>query len=291
VSINVTASTTGSFTVTATPVVVTAGASSASTITVTPSGGFTGNVNVTCAGTALPPGVTCTPNPLTINVTSAAAATGILTVAVAAPSTAMTASRISDQRPLYAVVLAPKSNGRLNGWWKVGAGLGLAAIFLLLFPGLRGPTRIRAAAALSLLCMLSLALGCGGGGGGGGGSTAASTHTSFTVSATKLPSTTNNFAFEVTVTSPGAAPTGQVQLFDGATALGLPAPVSNGTVSITTGLGAIGTHSVTAHYLGNTSTMASSSGALNLTVTGITALPLTTTPTGTGSGNISLTIQ
>jgi large repetitive protein len=109
------------------------------------------------------------------------------------------------------------------------------------------------------------------------------------VSATKLPSTTNNFAFEVTVTSSGAAPTGQMQLFDGATALGLPAPVSNGVVSITTGLSAIGTHSVTAHYLGNTSTMASNSGALNLTVTGITALPLTTTPTG--SGNINLTIQ
>jgi Pro-kumamolisin, activation domain/Bacterial Ig-like domain (group 3) len=294
VSINVTTSTTGSFTVTATPVVVTAGASSSSTITVTPSGGFTGSVNVTCAGTALPPGVTCTPNPLTINVTSAAAATGILTVAVAAPSTTMTASRIPVQRPLYAAALAPKNTGHLNGWWKFGSGLGFAAIFILLFPPLGWRTRIRAVSSLSLLCVLSLALGCGGGGssgGGGGGSTAASTHTSVTVSATKLPSTANNFAFGVTVTSSGAAPTGQVQLFDGTTALGLPAPVSNGTVSITTGLTGIGTHSVTAHYLGDTSTAASSSGALNLTVTGVTAVPLTTSPTGTGSGNISLTIQ
>jgi hypothetical protein len=293
VSINVTASTTGTFTVTATPVVVTAGASASSTITITPSGGFIGSVSVTCAGTALPPGVTCTPNPLAINVTSAAAATGILTVAVAAPSTAMTASRIPEHTPLYAAALAPKNTGPQNGWWNLGVGFGFAAILLLLFPGLGWRTRIRATASLSLLCMLSLALGCGGGGsgGGGGGTTAASTHTSVTVSATKLPSTANNFAFQVTVTSTGAAPTGQVQLFDGTTALGLPAPVSNGTVSITTGLAGIGTHSVTAHYLGDTSTAASSSGALNLTVTGVTTVPLTTSPTGTGSGNISLTIQ
>jgi hypothetical protein len=97
----------------------------------------------------------------------------------------------------------------------------------------------------------------------------------------------NNFAFTVAVT--GGTPTGQVQLYDGSTALGAPTAVTNGTVSIATGLGAVGTHSVSAHYLGDSTTQASSSGSLNLVVTGATTLPLTTTPSG--SGNVALTIQ
>ncbi|MDP9148183.1 MAG: Ig-like domain repeat protein, partial [Acidobacteriota bacterium] len=105
----------------------------------------------------------------------------------------------------------------------------------------------------------------------------------------KVPSASNNFAFTITVTSSGAAPTGQVQLFDGSTALGLAAPITNGTVQINSGLGSVGTHSISAHYLGSATTAASASGALNLTVTGTTTLPLTTTPSG--SGSVNLTIQ
>jgi hypothetical protein len=141
--------------------------------------------------------------------------------------------------------------------------------------------------------VVSFTLGCGGGssggGGGGGGSTPAATHTTISVTSAKLPSTMNNFAFTVTVTASGATPTGQVQLFDGTTALGLATAVTNGTVALTTGLGAVGTHSITAHYLGDSTTAASSSGALSLTVTGTATVPITTTPTGTG--NITLTIQ
>ncbi|MDP9338894.1 MAG: Ig-like domain repeat protein [Acidobacteriota bacterium] len=291
-SVNVTGSTTGTFTLAGSPVTVTAGATGLSTITVTPTGGFTGNVQVTCAGTGLPPGVTCTPSPLTIAVTGAAPATGQLTVAVAAPSTSMTASRIADDQRVVYAALTPIRPRRANtrgphGWWTLSAGAGFAAMLLFLFPGLRGRNQLRAAFGLALLCVLSFTLGCGGGSGGGGGVVA--THTSISVTATKLPSTANNFAFTVTVTASGATPTGQVQLFDGTTALGLPAPVSNGTVSITTGLGAVGTHSVTAHYLGTSTTQASASGALNLTVTGATTLPLTTSPAG--SASVNLTIQ
>jgi Big-like domain-containing protein len=110
-----------------------------------------------------------------------------------------------------------------------------------------------------------------------------------TVTNAKQASTNNNFAFTVAVTSSGASLTGQVQLFDGSTALGLPVTVSNGTASINTGLATVGTHAVSAHYLGNATTLASASGALNVTVTGPTAVPLTSTPSG--SANISLTIQ
>jgi subtilase family serine protease len=294
ISVSVTQGTTGSFAVSGTPVSVTAGATGASTITVTPSNGFTGAVQVNCAGTGLPPGVTCTPNPLTITVTGAAPVTGQLTIAVAAPSTALTASNISKNQPVFATSNAsPPDTGNTPGWWTLSAGTGLSAVLLLFWPGLGGRKRMRAALGLGLLCVVSFTLGCGGGssggGGGGGGSTPAATHTTISVTSAKLPSTMNNFAFTVTVTASGATPTGQVQLFDGTTALGLATAVTNGTVALTTGLGAVGTHSITAHYLGDSTTAASSSGALSLTVTGTATVPITTTPTGTG--NITLTIQ
>jgi hypothetical protein len=157
----------------------------------------------------------------------------------------------------------------------------------LLFPGLRGRKQLRTALGLGLLCVLSFTLGCGGGNSGGG--TQVASHTTLTVTNAKQASTNNNFAFNVVVTSSGASPTGQVQLFDGSTALGLPVTVSNGSASINTGLATVGTHGVSAHYLGNATTLASSSGALNVTVTGSTALPLTSTPAG--STNINLIIQ
>jgi Pro-kumamolisin, activation domain/Bacterial Ig-like domain (group 3) len=293
ISVNVTSS--GSFNITASPVTVTAGSSGVSTVTVTPSGGFTGSVQVSCAGTGLPPGVTCSPNPLTIAVTSTAPVTGSLTVLVAAPSTTLSASRISPQhRPLYAAAIAippTNSNGaHLTTWWTLSAGSGVASILLLLFPGLRGRKQLRAALGLGLLCVLSFTLGCGGGSSaGGGGGTQVASHTTLTVTNAKQASTNNNFAFNVAVTSSGASPTGQVQLFDGSTASGLPVTASNGTASINTGLATVGTHAVSAHYLGNATTLASASGALNVTVTGPTAVPLTSTPSG--SANISLTIQ
>jgi hypothetical protein len=217
---------------------------------------------------------------------------------VVGPSTTLSASRISDQHPHYAAAIAippTNSNGthltaHLTTWWSLSALLGLASVLLFLFPGLRPRNQLRSAFGLGLLCGLSFTLGCGGGsssGGGGGGNQFAS-HTTLTVTNAKQASN-NNFAFNVTVTSSGASPTGQVQLFDGSTALGLPISLSNGTALINTGLAAVGTHGVSAHYLGNGTTLASASGAINLTVTGATVVALTSTPSG--SANINLTIQ
>jgi Pro-kumamolisin, activation domain/Bacterial Ig-like domain (group 3) len=297
-AISVTVVSSGSFNITATPVTVTAGSSAVSTITVTPSGGFTGSLQVTCAATGLPPGVSCSPNPLTITVNGNAPVTGSLIVQVAAPSTTLSASRIARQQyglnATANIAAPPNSNGAnltANAaiWWTLSAGSGLPSIVLLLFPGLRGRKQLRAALGLGLLCVLSFTLGCGGGSnGGGGGSNQMASHTSLTVTNAKQSSASNNFAFNVSVTSSGASPTGQVQLFDGSTPLGLPVTISNGTASINTGLAAVGTHAVSAHYLGNSTTLPSASGALNVTVTGATTVQLTTS---NGSANINLTIQ
>ena len=69
---------------------------------------------------------------------------------------------------------------------------------------------------------------------------------------------------------------------------------AGGTATLTTAaLSAVGMHSITAHYLGDaTYTQASSSGALNVMVTGTTQLPITgTSGSATASGNVSLTIN
>jgi hypothetical protein len=277
----------GSFTIGGSAVTATAGASGPSTITVTPTGGFTSTVNVTCPAAGLPAGVTCSPNPLAINVTGTAAVNGQLTVAVAAPSTTLTASAAPAERMLYAAGTIPVSGGK--SWWTLSASTGLAAIFLLLLPGRK---RYRAALGLGLVCVLSFTLGCSGYGSGGGGGGPVATTTKITVSSAKLASNDpTGFKFTINVTAPVGA-NGQVQLFDGTNTLGTPATVSNGTAMITSAGLLPGTHSVSAHYLGDTYTQASQSGMLNVTSTGTTTFAIMATPAASnGSPTVNITIN
>lgn len=143
-----------------------------STITVTPGGGFTGSVNLTCAVTTStsnpndPP--TCTvASPVTISGTTAA------TAALAVFTTATTTS--STTMPLEKFFL--------------GGGAALALVFCF---GVPAPRRAwRGLLALMAMVLVAGAMGCGGGGGGGGG-----THT--------IPGTTPG-TYTVTVTGKDAA--------------------------------------------------------------------------------------
>jgi len=161
-------------------------------------------------------------------------------------------------------------------------------MFLLLLPGRK---RYRAALGLGLVCVLSFTLGCSGYGGGSGGGGLASTTTKLTASTGKV-ATGQTDALTITVTSSGTAANGQVQLFDGTNPLGSPTSVVNGTATINeSGLPA-GTHSISAHYLGDTYTMASQSGALNITFVGNTTFTITATPAASnGSPTVNLTIN
>ena len=275
----------GSFTVGGSAVTVTAGSNQVSTITVTPTGGFTGTVNVTCPAAGLPAGVTCSPNPLAINVTGTAAVTGALTVAVAAPSTTLTASTALAEPRLYAAGVTPSFGGR--GWWMLSVGMGLAAMFLLFLPGRK---KYRAALGLGLLCVLSFTLGCNGSGNGGGGPVA--TTTTMTVNSAKLPSSDpTGFRFTVTIVASVGA-NGQVQLFDGSTALGTATTASNGSATITSAGLAPGTHAISAHYLGDSKTLASSSGTLNITSTGTTTFVISANPAASnGLPTVNITIN
>jgi subtilase family serine protease len=293
-TVTVTSASTGNFTVAGAAVTVTAGMSGMSNITVTPAGGFAGTVNVTCGSI---PGVTCTPNPLAINITNANPVASNLTIAVAAPSSSMTASIEPLNRNVYAAVLLTFGGGK--GWWTLSGATGLMALLLLALPGRK---RYRAALAFGLVCVLSFSLGCGGGyGGGGGGGGGGITTTHLTVSATKVPNT-GTLTVSATVTTTGSnALSGSVQFYDGATALGNPVPLSSGStgqINLTAAQAPaffqlIGTHTaISAKYLGDTYNAASQSGNLSITITGTTSLPITGTSGGTNAnGNVSLTIN
>jgi len=286
-AITITVTSPGSFTIGGGNATVTAGASSTSTITLTPTGGFNGSVNVTCPTAGLPPGVTCSPNPLVVTVpTGGANGTGSLMIAVAAPSSALSASAAPAEPTLYAAGTIPPRSGKV--WWTLSAGTGLAALFLLLLPGRK---RYRAALGLGLICVLSFALGCNGG--GYSPPPPAATTTKITVTSTKVASGTN-IAFSITVTPSGTATVnGSVQLFEGATALGGAVTLSGGSASINNASFVPGVHPISAKYTSSdTSTLASASGTLNIAITGTTTFAVTATPAASnGSLTVNLTIN
>jgi len=297
-SVNFTVNSGGTFTVGGSAVTVPAGASQASTITVTPTGGFTGTVNVTCPSAGLPAGVTCStpsatpacsPTTLTVTVPSGGGnGTGQLTVCVAAPSTTLTASAVPAERKLYAAGVIPSSGGK--GWWMLSAGAGLAAMFLLFLPGRK---RYRTALGLGLICVLSFTLGCNGSGGGSTSGPVATT-TTMTVNSTKLASSDlTGFRFTISVGASVGA-NGQVQLFNGSAPLNGVGPVSvvNGSATIMSAGLTPGTYPISAHYLGDSKTLASSSGTLNMTSTGTTTFVISATPAASnGSPTVSITVN
>src|SRR5208283_2254902 len=181
--------------------------------------------------------------------------TGTLTINVAAPSTAMTAMDFRETHNFRAAVLLTAPSGR-SGWWTLSGGTGLAAILLLFVPGRK---RYSAALGLALMCVLSFTLGCGGGSGGGGGGGTTPTVTHLTVSTTKV-------AVNGSITVSAAS-----------------APAF---------LALVGTHTLSASYLGDSTTGASTSGTLNMAVTGTTSLPIAANPASSNPGQtISLTIN
>jgi hypothetical protein len=209
---------------------------------------------------------------------------------VTATSTTMTASKAPEDRMFEAKAIPPANatppTTPGKGWWALSAGTGFAALFLVFLPG--GREKYRAALGLGLVCILSFTLGCG------GGSqqpppTLTQTVTKLTVNSDKVASGTA-FTFSASVT--GGTPTGQVELFDNGTMIGTAATVSGGSATPTAPALSVGTHSISAHYLGDAMTAASNSGTLNITVTGTTTIAITTTPAATPvAPAINITVQ
>jgi hypothetical protein len=146
---------------------------------------------------------------------------------------------------------------------------------------------------LVLVCLLAFTLGCNGGNGGGGG-TKTATVTKLTVTNGTMGRINSGTAFTFSVTVTGGTPTGMVELLDGGTMIGIAATVSGGAATLTAPASlAVGTHSITAQYLGDATTSPSATaGMLHLTVTGTTTIAITTNPAPTPAASaISVIIQ
>lgn len=263
------ASATYSLAVSPNPMIVTAGTAGSSTVTITPSGGFTGVVSLTCGtgGTIIPAGYSCTFGQSNVSVIGAAATTSLnLTVSSTAASTVKTAAMPPAEKagPLW--------------------GFSLAAVLLVLgFSGIAaGGTRDARNFFLAcgfVLALASAVVGCGGGGGGGGGGPAA---TSTTIVSSNLHAAYGTpVTFTVTVTPQASATaTGLVQLYDNGQPYGAPTNVSAGIASFLSTNLPVGIHNITARYNGDANTQASTSSAIAQGITGTIGLQITGTSNG-----------
>jgi len=161
------------------PITLTAGANSGntSTLAVTPSGGFTGVVGISCAVTSAPVGavdpITCVAGPQSITISGTTASTSVLTINSNARTTAA----------------LDKSLELLRG---VG-GTTLAFSIFLLLPS-RRRRRFQGLAALAVLLSIGTIVGCSGGGNGSSGPT------------TPTGTTAGTYVVTVTVSPAGASP-------------------------------------------------------------------------------------
>jgi hypothetical protein len=101
------------------------------------------------------------------------------------------------------------------------------------------------------------------------------------------------------VSSTAGTPTGNVTFLDGITSLG-PAALSSGVATFSAGGLALGTHSITAQYLGNSDYVGSTSAATSQDVTapaitintgGSSSTPLIAPVTAGGSGTLQFTLD
>ena len=154
-----------------------------STISVTPSGGFTGAVALTCSisPTAASDPATCSFSPASVTISGATAQTSTLTINTTAATTAQ--------------------NKPMNLFWPSAGGAALAMVF---FFGIPARKRNWVAMLGLLVLFVSLAgLGCGGGGsggGGGGGGNTGTTPGTYTVTINGASGSTNAMPITVTLT-------------------------------------------------------------------------------------------
>jgi len=249
------------FTVSPSPstLAISAGGTTTDTLTLTPVLGFTAPVSLSCAS-GLPAGTTCTFSPATV---PDAAGSSTLTVSMEGPFTAQ-ASNKTEQRPALAAT-----------WCFVG----------LCFVGFAARRRRSLTALLIAFMVFGFVSGCGGPG--------APSSTSVIVgsSASKVASGTL-VAFSAQVSGGDHAPSGTVSFFDGTTSLGNSVTLSGGQASLAVSNLAVGTHSITAKYSGDSSHTQSVSQPYFEGITGVATVQIVATSgSATHTLGINLTVQ
>ena len=259
-----------------TSVPVTAGSPGSATVLITPNGGFSGTVALTCptGATLAPVGYACSFGQANVPVSGGQATTQLnLTPSTPTTAGAKTAARVGARRAAWGLGFAAAI--LLLGMGGTGAGSGKGSRNFLLLGGL-------------VAGIVGLVLGCGGGGSSTG---PVATTTTLSSSAMKVGFGTP-VTFSVLVVPQGSAtPTGNVQLFDNGTTYGNPSRVNAGVVSfLTTNLPA-GVHVITAQYLGDANTLGSSSAPITQVISGSVPMQITGTSNGiveTANFNVSV---
>ena len=242
------------------PIAMAAGNPGSGMVTITPSGGFSGTVTLTCAtgGTFVPAGYTCSFG----NAAPQVSATTTTTLSLTPPSTAASGMKTASTGGVAGVM-----------WGAIFGG----ALLLLGFVG-AGSAEMRKSRNFLMacgfgVCVVCGVLGCGGGGGSGGGPV--STRTVLASSNLKV-AVGMPVTFTVTVTpNGGATPTGQVQLYDNGQPYAGPVNVSAGIATFLATSLPVGVHNLTADYRGDANTQASNSAPIAQAITGTVAMQVT----------------
>ena len=243
------------------PLVFSAGSTVMATVTVTPSGGFTGNVALSCpVGGAFPiVGYACTFSPsANVNITDTNAGSATLSLAPSI-NTAAIAFPVSISRPF-------------SGYWRISLAIGLLLLGIFSIRGSGQPTRRSFAFASGcVLCMASVVAGCGGGSGGGGGGPVPSTTSLASSNLHAISGTTVTFNVRINANS---TPGGTVQLLDNGQ-LFSSGTVSAGVAIFQSATLPVGIHVISAQYSGDANTKPSSSTPITQIIAGSVEYPVT----------------
>ena len=242
---------------------VAAGGSTTDSLTVSPVLGFSGAVSLACPS-GLPAGTTCSFSPSTI---PAGGGQSSLTITMQGPFTA-------------------ESSNERNGWLILSGTSGAFGLFLL---GASDRRRKMLAITILVVAAFALMVGCGGGNSGGGSQS--STAVIVSSSQPKVASGTS-VTLTAQVSGGNNVPTGSVTFYDGTTALGNAADLSNGKANLQVSTLAVGTHSVTAKYTGDSGHTGSTSQPFYEAITGVTTLQVVASSGGLSHTlAVNLTVQ
>ena len=269
-----------SFALSRTPALVSfkGGSPGTATVTVTPSGGFTGTVALSCptGATFALAGYTCSFNPPQVNITDANPQSATLTLTP--PTIAAVALAVVPP-----ILTPPPTTFRPGlGLWIVVLALATWMCVVSRFlrrsrPVLAG-TWARGCAAV----LASLAIGCGGGseGSSAGGGPVATTTT------VAVQQASNQLRVTVSVNSSGETPSGTINLVvDGGTPLS--GSVSAGVTTFSFQPSPlVGVHTLDARYLGDSRDQPSDSGEQTAVITGNTTIEVL----GAGGGGNATTV-
>jgi len=270
---------------------ITAGQSQNFTVTVTPASTTPSTVTLGAASfVTLPPGMTVSFNPSTVNLNGAPVNVTATVTTTAASGGAGAQAQVQNVFPWVSFMKAILDT-------RVGLLLAMNALMLALFvAAARNRKRMGRAVFASLVFLMIVIPGCGGGSSGGGGITPPGPSiVTLTTTAAKVPS---GGSITFNVSTSGTAPTGSVNIFQGPLGVGSgvapPVTLVNGKAAVTVPFfNTAGTYPFWAQYLGDSRNVPSqSTTALQEVITGQTQIIYNAQTGGLNhQGNIQINLQ